>query len=201
MDQRQLYAIKAKIRTRVSKMAPTMQNWAGIYVWHRRDTDDGNIYFYAGQSVHLIDRTIAHFMQYDHLGLSIRKRGLLAEGAEHGWAFDYYYCERSELDDLERQTIKQWRDQGAIPYNITDGGQHTGKSDIGGRKPARGYMDGLKQGYENARRDISKLFSKNLSYQINGNPTVNKQKAFDKFTAFLAVAPSTEDIDDGTDNG
>lgn len=187
MDARQLYAIKARCRERIRKVAPEMNDWSGIYVWYRRDPDDNNIYFYAGQSVHLVQRSVAHIMQYDHLGLSIKKRGLYAEGAQHGWKFMYYYCDRSQLDEQERKVIADWLNNGAIAYNITGGGQNAGKVDINDRKPARGYMDGLKQGYKKARVEIAKLFNKNLLVSINGKPTVNKQKALDKFNAFIAV--------------
>ena len=194
MEQKQLYAMKAYARKRILKLVPDMQNWSGIYVWHRRGAD-GNTYFYAGQSVHLVDRSVSHIMQYDHLGLSIRKRGLCTE-KEGGWHLEYYYCDRSELDERERETIAAWIKSGGVPYNVTDGGQGTGKADIAERKAAKGYMDGIKAGYQKARKEVAHLFEKNLTFSINGKPGVNKQKAYDKFVAFISIEGSTEEETD-----
>lgn len=198
MNQKQLYAMKAYARKRLLKLVPDMQNWSGIYVWHRRGTD-GRMYFYAGQSVHLVDRSVAHMMQYDHLGLSIRKRGLCTE-KEGGWHLEYYYCDRSELDERERETIAAWIKSGGVPYNVTDGGQGTGKADITERKAAKGYMDGIKAGYQKARKEVAHLFEKNLTFSINGKPGVNKQKAYDKFVAFINVGDSTAPEEETDEN-
>ena len=197
MEQKQLYAMKAYARKRILKLVPDMQNWSGIYVWHRRGAD-GNTYFYAGQSVHLVDRSVSHIMQYDHLGLSIRKRGLCTE-KEGGWYLEYFYCDRSELDEKERETIAAWIKSGGVPYNVTDGGQGTGKADITERKAAKGYMDGIKAGYQKARKEVAHLFEKNLTFSINGKPGVNKQKAYDKFVAFISIEGRTEEEDDGNE--
>ena len=56
---------------------------------------------------------------------------------------------------------------------------------INERKPAKTYRDGLKQGYENARKEVQKLFEKNLVYEINGKVNKNKEKSLEKFKNFL----------------
>ena len=69
--------------------------------------------------------------------------------------------------------------------NKTIGGQNAGKVGLNANKPAKGYRDGLKKGYTNARVDVSKLFEKNLTFSINGKTTINKEKAFEKFKDFI----------------
>ena len=72
--------------------------------------------------------------------------------------------------------------------NKTAGGQGEGKFEIGEIKPRKTYHDGIKQGYLNAQREVSKLFEKNLTFSINGKENKNKQKAYDKFKTFIEGA-------------
>lgn len=189
MNYKQLYAIKEENRRKLALLATGMKDKSGIYVWYRVGADDGKVYFYAGQSVRLVDRSIAHMMAYDHLGLSIRKRGLFNEKLNpYGWNLIYFYCDVDELDEKERETIALWSQDG-ISYNVTDGGQGAGKKDIGERKPAKGYMDGKKQGYLEARRYAAKLFDKNLAWVIKDpdKNAANKVKAAQRWEAFISV--------------
>ena len=59
-------------------------------------------------------------------------------------------------------------------------------------KTPKGYYDGLKQGYLNARREIAKLFKTNLVVQINGNDGVRKQNALAKFNDFINIGGEDE---------
>ena len=71
--------------------------------------------------------------------------------------------------------------------NKTAGGQGEGKFEIAETKPRKTYYDGIKQGYEKARKEVAKLFEKNLTYSINGKENKNKQKALQKFKDFIEV--------------
>ena len=67
-----------------------------------------------------------------------------------------------------------------------ESGGSEGKTDIGERKPSRGYYDGLEQGYKNAQKEVSHLFNLHLDYTTKKQPpTVNQQKAYQKFKDFL----------------
>lgn len=61
--------------------------------------------------------------------------------------------------------------------------------------------DGLKQGYTNAQKKVANWFEKSLDYSIKGNPNVNKQKAYDRFTDFLKGNENKKEKEDGEDNG
>ena len=70
--------------------------------------------------------------------------------------------------------------------NVTSGSQGKGKTDIGERKAARGYYDGLEQGRKNTQRFIADLFSKHLDYKPKKEPPNAYQKrAMEKFKDFL----------------
>ena len=57
-----------------------------------------------------------------------------------------------------------------------------------GIKPAKTYCDGLSQGYENARREVAKLFKTYLKAEINGTQGVRAQNALNKFNEFIKGA-------------
>lgn len=184
-NYKQIYAIKKQREKFITSFLPGIENRPGIYIYHRVDSN-GFKSCYVGQSVGIIDRLISHMGEYDHIALSLKKHGYQSEDNPFGWQIDYFYCDKSELDDKERETLAEWHiNKGYAPYNRTTGGQDGEKQGLDGRKPAKGYRDGIAQGYKNARRDVSKLFEKNLTYEINGKPTKNKEKAYEKFTAFL----------------
>ena len=77
------------------------------------------------------------------------------------------------------------QDKGFELYNITNGGQNEGKTDINERKATKTYRDGLEQGRKNTQKEIAHLFEKNLTYSINGTPNKNKEKAYEKFKKFI----------------
>lgn len=168
---RQIYAIKETNRKRIKKLCPEMRDISGIYTWTRTK----EVSCYIGQAKHLIDRSVSHLMQYDHLGLSLKKYGLYDKDKNpQGWKLDFYYCEQEELDYLERFEIKKASEKGYEMYNITSGGQCAGKEDINERKAGKGYHDGLKQGYQNCLNEIRELFSKYLDFVIK-EPVLNKK--------------------------
>ena len=87
---------------------------------------------------------------------------------------------------MEQHYIKQYASKGYQLRNKTAGGQGEGKAQIDDYKPAKGYRDGLQQGYKNASREIANLFEKHLNVSRKSEkPNKNQEKALAKFNDFL----------------
>ena len=99
----------------------------------------------------------------------------------------YVTYDIAELDEQEQYFIKIYANAGYQLRNKTAGGQGEGKFDIAETKEKKGYLQGLHNGYEKARKEVAKLFKKNLTFAINGKTGVNKEKAFNKFIEFLQI--------------
>lgn len=180
MEKQEWRKARKEVERQIKALVPNMENRAGIYIWYRK-----KYCFYAGQSVKLVDRSVSHLMQYDHLGRSIQKYGLYSKDNPWGWNLTYFYCDEWELNDLERETIAKWNEHN-ISYNITSGGQNEGKVDINQRQAPKGYRDGLAQGRKNAYREIANLFTKWLDVSIKGEPNKVKQRKLGEFTELVA---------------
>lgn len=158
---------------------------SGIYLFERTD-EKGITFFYCGQAVNIFNRIMSHATGYQRIDKSMRKRKFKSAANPHGWEFKILeYCTKDELDEKEQFYIMQYLKAGKQAYNITYGSQGDGKEQFKEYKEPKGYRQGLQNGYEKARKEIAKLFEKNLTYSINGKPNKNKEKALDKFTAFL----------------
>lgn len=159
---------------------------SGIYLWERKD-ENGIVWFYCGQAVDIYMRTLSHYMGWEHLDQSLRKRGFYSESNPHGWTFKVLeYCAKERLDEREQFYIIDNMRQGKQAYNVTSGKQGQGKQTFDTRKPSRGYYDGLKQGYANARKEVKHLFDLHLNAVIKANkPNKNQEKALQKFNDFL----------------
>jgi hypothetical protein len=183
MNYRQIYAQKAERERRIKAVAPTINHNSGIYVFYRTD-ENGFRFAYVGQALHLVERCASHLAEYDHIGLSLKKRGLYSVANPYGWKLTFYECTPGELDEEERKTIKKYG-SGIQLYNTTLGGQ-SDKSNLREGKSTKGYHDGLKQGEENARKFVANLFNKHLDYTPkSGKPNKNQEKAMQKFKEFL----------------
>ena len=192
-NYRQIYAIKKQREKFIKDFCPGIENKPGIYIYHRVDAN-GFKGCYVGQSVGIINRLIAHMGEYDHIALSLKKHGYQSEDNPFGWRIDYFYCDQSELDEKERETLAEWHiNKGYAPYNRTTGGQDGGKQGLDGRKAAKGYREGVAQGYKNAQRKVQELFDKYLTYSIKDKPNKIKQRKYDEFTAFLHEGKETEE--------
>lgn len=180
MEKQEWRKARYELEKKIKALVPSMENRAGIYVWYRK-----KYCFYAGQSVKLVDRSVSHLMQYDHLGMSIKKYGLFSKDNPYGWNLLYFYCDEWELDDKERETIAKWNEHN-ISYNITSGGQNEGKVDINERQAPKTYRDGLAQGKINAYREIAQLFTKWLDVSIKGEPNKVKERKLGEFNELVA---------------
>lgn len=158
----------------------------GIYLFERTD-ENGVTFFYCGQAKNIFQRIVSHWNGYQHIDISMRKRKFKSDENPHGWAFCILeYCPVDKLDEREQYWILKQMRQGKQTYNVTYGSQTDGKQNIKEGKTPRGYYDGLEQGYKNAQKMIAHLFDKHLVVSTKKDPpTVNQQKALDKFMNFI----------------
>ncbi len=194
-NYRQIMAIRKANEEKIRKLCPEATYESGIYVFWRVD-ENGFRFAYVGQAKNLLKRLAEHLTGYQHIDCSIKKHKLYDEENNiYGYRVDIVEeCGEEDLDDREQYWIKWYADHGYQLRNATTGSQGAGKTALGDGKSTKGYREGLSRGYENARKDVAKLFEKNLTYSINGKDGKLKQRAYDKFTEFLNVNnPEEED--------
>lgn len=181
-------AIEQSNKQRLLKINSQLNDKSGIYFLTRED-ENGIKYAYIGQAVHILSRLAQHMVGYQHIDLSLKKHGLHSADNHNGWKIGFLNFPESELDEQEQYYIKQYATKGYQLRNKTAGGQGQGKSQIDEYRPAKGYRDGLKQGYINASREISHLFDLHLDCipKRVENPTSNQIKAMGKFEDFLNI--------------
>ena len=185
-NYKQVFAKKARLEKELRTRFPKIDSRPAIYIYHKR-TEENELRMYIGQSVNLLDRTISHMEGYSHIDISLRKWGWYDEQTNpYGWKFHFYYCPKNELDKLERAEIQKWTEKGATLYNITDGGQGEGKSDINARKPTKTYKDGLAQGELNLKRKLNDIISKYLTIGLKKEGKL-AENALNKFWMLLNI--------------
>jgi hypothetical protein len=198
-NYRQIYAIRRQNEGKILRLCPEAKQASGIYCFYR--IDENNFRFcYVGQASkdNLLSRCASHLEGYkQHIDLSIRKYGLYDEEKNpYGYKLMVLcYCPAEECDEKEQLFIRQYADDGWQLKNVEIGGK-SGKTDMNERKPSKGYREGVTQGRKQTQKEIAKLFEKNLTYTINGKSTKNKEKAYEKFTAFLNENKVTEEEDE-----
>lgn len=185
MEIKQIKAIEQANKKRILEVCPQATEESGIYVFTREEK--GFKYAYVGQSKHILTRLAQHLSGYQHIDNSIKNHGLHNYNHPNGWDITIWKCAENELDAKEKEFALAYAENGYQLRNKTSGGQNNGKFGIAENKPSKGYNDGLRRGYKNARNEIAKLFKKHLTYQINGKTNKLNQKAFDKFQLFLEV--------------
>lgn len=180
-------AIEKQNRERLLKVNPKLDDESGIYFLTR--TDEDNIsYFYIGQAVHILTRLAQHLVGYQHIDLSIKKRGLYSDDNPYGWKVNFMHYPKDELDKWEQYWILEYAKRGyQCRYNKTGGGQGEGKEKINEFRPAKGYRDGIKQGKINLARELSSIAEKHLKIEIREDKRNNKvsQKQFEKFKELM----------------
>ena len=182
----QVRAVQQKYKKEILDICPRIDEDPGIYFLTRTD-EDGINYFYIGQAVKLLSRMASHMTGYQHIDLSLRKRGWYSEENPYGWRLNFKHYAPKDLDEMEKQWILVYTKKGyQARYNKTAGGQGEGKEKINEFRPAKGYRDGIKQGRKNCSREVAHLFEKHLNYSTKNNPpNKNQQKAVEKFEEFL----------------
>lgn len=170
---KQVWAKKQETRRRIIKLCPSINDQSGIYFFTRTD-ENGIRYAYVGQAKHLLSRCAQHLLGYQHIDLSIKKHGLYSDEKPYGYKLDYVNLPESQLDAYEREYIQKYASWGFQLRNATLGGQDSGKEVIDSKTP-KGYHDGLKQGYENARKEIKELFTKYLMVSVKSQEDTFKK--------------------------
>lgn len=192
VNYKQLYAIKSKNKERILKVCPGMEHKSGIYFYTRTD-ENGISYFYIGQSVDCLERSISHLIGYQHIDLSIKKRGFYSEENPYGWKLNFIHYPANELDKWEQYWILEYTKKGyQCRYNKTAGGQGEGKEKINEFKPSKGYRDGVQQGKKVLARELSSIAEKHLIIRLKPEKEHNKvsQKQYEKFMDLLKVGES-----------
>ena len=197
MNYRQIKAIEQKNKQRILTLSPTIPETSGIYILYRQQ--DGLKFAYIGQAKHILTRLAQHLNGYQHIDLSIKKHGLYSEDNPCGWQVHYREYPESELDTKEQEWIRIMANKGFQLRNKTSGSQGKGKFGIDNNKSAKGYYDGLKQGYKNAQKYVANLFDKHLNVLTKKEPpTKLQEKALEKFNDFMRwdddAKPNDENI-------
>lgn len=176
-DMRRVMAQQQAREQRILRTCPNLPTASGIYIFRRQDEE--GVHCYIGQARNLLRRCADHLGEYDHIGLSLKKRGLVGDKTPGEWEIDYIPCPPEELDDQERDCIAERLSQGWHVYNKTAGGQGKGKEYIQPPSPTRGYRDGLTQGESKARRYIQGMFTRYLCFDCKpregGKPPTKTQ--------------------------
>lgn len=186
-NYRQIYAKKAARENRIKSICPNIPNTSGIYAFHRVD-EAGIKRSYVGQALHLCERCASHLGEYDHIALSLKKHGFYSEDNPYGWKLDFKTCHKSELDEKEVATIKQFADNGFQMYNVTAGSQGKGKLVTGQYKQPKTYTQGIQQGKKVLARELSSIAEKHLKIEIREDKKHNKvsQKQYEKFMRLIS---------------
>lgn len=185
VNYKKLYAIKKENEKRIKKICPEIDNQSGIYFYTRED-EDGIKYSYCGLAEHLLDRQLSHLTGFQWIDISLKSHGLYdAEKNPYGWKLGFKHFPKSELEEKERYYITLYAKAGYQSRNKDTGGG-SGKRQINQFKPTKGYRDGIEQGIKNCSKEMAHLFDLHLDVTTKKNPpTVNQQKALDKFNDFL----------------
>ena len=184
---KQAKAIEHRNKLSLLELNPALNDESGIYLLLRKD-EDGITYFYVGQSLHILTRLAQHMVGWQHIDLSIKKRGLCSQDNPYGWLVYFKNYPINELDKWEQYWILELTKKGfQCRYNKTSGSQGSGKEKINDYRPAKGYRDGLDQGRKNLAKELSHIIDKHLVVGLKPEKANNKvsQKALEKFNDLL----------------
>ena len=183
VDYKQIFSIQKDIERRLKLYCPSIDHKSGIYFLIRQD--ETGKFAYIGKSVDVLNRMVSHVQgNQQRIDGSLKKRGFCTADNKLGWKLGVLYFPEDQLDEKEHFYIQKYKSAGYELYNIESGGTD-GKTIIGDKKAPKGYLDGLRQGYLNARKEVAHWFDLHLNCSIKGNPTINKQKAFERFKDFI----------------
>lgn len=186
-DFRKAKATESKNKKRLLEVNSELDDESGIYFLIR--TDENNInYFYIGQAKHILTRLAQHLVNYQHIDLSLKKRGFYSEDNPYGWKLNFIHYPIAELDKWEQHWILEYTKHGyQCRYNKTAGGQGEGKEKINEFRPAKGYRDGITQGKKALARELTDIIGKHLTVTIREDKKFNKVsiKALEKFNALI----------------
>lgn len=189
---RQTKAIERKNKQLFLKLNKKLNDSSGIYILFRTDENDIK-YFYCGQAKHILSRLAQHMSGYQHIDLSLKKRGLWSENNPYGWMVYFKNYQEKELDEKEQFWILEMTKRGyQCRYNKTAGGQGSGKEKINEFRPAKGYRDGIQQGRKAMARELASIAEKHLTITLRAEKQGNKisERQFEKFNELLTEGTS-----------
>ena len=182
MNYRQIYAIKKQNEKRILKVCPSCPNTSGIYFLLREE--NGFKFGYVGKAKHLLERLGSHLQGYtQHIDRSLKKHGLWSEDNPTGYKVHFLEFPESELNEKEQFYIQKCASMGYQLRNVESGGQ-LGKTDIGERKPAKKYFDGVEQGKKTLAKELKHIIDLHLDISLKKETKISK-KALEKFNALL----------------
>ena len=189
MDNTQYFNYKqrlAKLKSceqRILSICPDIPNRSGIYFFHR---EEKGIHFgYVGQTKKLLSRCAEHLIGYQHIDNSLKTHGLYDQDKNPtGYKLWFKEFPYAELDKQEQFYIQYFANKGIQLRNKTVGSQGEGKTQFGDSKSTKGYRDGLKQGYENCRKEIIEMFAKYLDFSLKKTGKIGERK-LEQFKEFL----------------
>ena len=187
---RQIKAIENQNKKRLLKVNPKLNERSGIYFLLRED-ENGFRYAYIGQATKsVLQRLASHLSGYkQHIDKSLKAHGLYSEDNPYGWRVEFLNFPESQLDEKEKYYIKLYADKGYQLRNVSVGGQGSERDSgqIGERKPAKGYMQGILHGKRVLARELSSIAEKHLKIEIREDKKNNKvsQKQFEKFMELM----------------
>ena len=179
MNYKKLYAIKAQNEQRIKKLCPEIDSQSGIYAFIRDSFDEPGIkYAYVGQAVNLLSRVLSHLEKHEHIDKSIKKRKLWSSREPYGYKlYVIEKCAASELNDAETRAIIKLKQKGyQLPYNKTGGSQGEGKK-IVVDYARKGYLQGKRDGYSKATREIATLIHKYTNLISKGGKIADRKTA------------------------
>ena len=181
-NYKQIWAKKQASEKKILTVCPDIPNKSGIYVFYREEK--GIHFAYVGQARYLKSRCAEHLLGYQHIDNSIKKHGLYCDLNPNGYKIWYKECPQEQLDEMEQYYIKVFANKGYQLKNKTIGGQGEGKDGLENGREPKGYRDGLKQGYENCRKEIIVMFEKYLNYAPKSTGKIAERK-LQEFRDFL----------------
>ena len=182
-------AIGQKTRERLLKVDRKLNDNPGIYFLLRQE--NGFKFAYIGQArTSVMQRLCSHMAGYQqHIDLSLKRHGLYSEDNPTGWRVEFLNFPSEQLDELEKTYIKQYADAGYQLRNVSVGGQGSERDSgqIGERKPAKGYMQGVQHGKQVLARELSSIIDKHLTVTLREDKTNNKtsQRMLEKFKELI----------------
>ena len=182
MNYKQIYAIKKANEERILKVCPNCPNTSGIYFLLREE--NGFRFGYIGKAKRLLERLGSHLSgRTQHIDRSLLAHGLWSEENQTGYRVHFLEYPEEELNEMEQFYIKKYANAGYQLRNVESGGSE-GKTDIGERKPSRGYYDGKMEGEKHLARELKHIIDTHLVISLKKDTKIS-QKALEKFYFLL----------------
>lgn len=180
---KQIFEKQKQYEDIVKKACPSIDNRSGVYFYTRTDLVTGEKLAYIGLARNLLARCCQHMLGYQHIDISIRKRGLYSKENEGGWKLNCLHFPEHLIEEKERFYIEQYQKANVTLLNIEGGGRQ-GKVDIAERKPAKTYTDGKKFGRKKLANELKHIIDNYLIISLK-KETKTSKKALEKFYNLL----------------